>query len=83
MHSSLPFFILISFVIFVVSKEIGKVQSNHQCNASPIGEFFTMFMILQLKLPIFSIVPTYLLFIMKTQLHVHMLASFLVPFATL
>ncbi len=83
MHSSLPFVILISFVMFVVSKKIGKVQSNHQHNASPIGEFFTMFRTLQLKLFIFSIIPTYLLFIMKTQLCVHMLVSFLVPFATL
>jgi hypothetical protein len=66
MHSSLPFVILISFVMFVVSKEIGKVQTNHKHNASPIGEIFTMFRILQLKLVIFSIIPTYLLFIIKT-----------------
>lgn len=68
MHSSLPFVILVRFVMFVVSKEIGKVQSNHQRNASPIGDFFTMFRILQLKLLIFSIIPTYLLFTIKTQL---------------
>jgi hypothetical protein len=66
MHSSLPFVILISFVMFVVSKEIGKVQMNHKHNGSPIGDFFTMFRILQLKLVIFSIIPTYLLFTMKT-----------------
>jgi hypothetical protein len=66
MHSSLPFVILTSFVMVVVSKEIGKVQSNHQHNASTIGEFFIMFRILQLKLLIFSIIPTYLLFTIKT-----------------
>jgi hypothetical protein len=66
MHSFLPFVILISFVMFVVSKEIGKVQTNHKHNGSPIGDFFTMFKILQLKLVIFSIIPTYLLFTMKT-----------------
>jgi hypothetical protein len=66
MHSSLPFLILISFVMFVVRKEIGKVQTNHKHNASPIGECFIMFRILQLKLVIFSIIPIYLLFTMKT-----------------
>jgi hypothetical protein len=39
MHFSIPFIILLSFLMFVASKEIGRVQINCQHNINPIGEF--------------------------------------------
>jgi hypothetical protein len=39
MHFSIPFTILLSFLMFVASKKIGRVQINDQHNIDPIGKF--------------------------------------------